>query len=51
MSGCVKSKPKEHKMSEDKKNFETEAIRTQLERTDFLEHTYKPIILNFKFCI
>ena len=48
MSGCVKSKPKEHKMSEDKKNFETEAIRTQLERTDFLEHT-SPLYLTSSF--
>ena len=40
-------------MSEDKKNFETEAIRTQLERirANRFFGAYKPIILNFKFCI
>ena len=35
-------------MSEDKKKFETEAIRTQLERTDFLEHT-SPLYLTSSF--
>lgn len=35
-------------MNEDKKQFETEAIRTQLERTEFLEHT-SPIYLTSSF--
>ncbi|MFH6768689.1 aminotransferase class I/II-fold pyridoxal phosphate-dependent enzyme [Gaetbulibacter aquiaggeris] len=35
-------------MNEDKKNFETEAIRTQLERTDFLEHS-TPLYLTSSF--
>ncbi len=35
-------------MSENKKKFETEAIRTQLERTDFLEHT-SPLYLTSSF--
>tara|TARA_R110001592_G_scaffold318469_1_gene595622 strand:+ start:1718 stop:2896 length:1179 start_codon:yes stop_codon:yes gene_type:complete len=35
-------------MSEEKKQFETEAIRTQLERTEFLEHT-SPIYLTSSF--
>src|SRR5690606_33958170 len=35
-------------MSEEKKQFETEAIRTNLERTQFLEHT-SPIYLTSSF--
>jgi O-succinylhomoserine sulfhydrylase len=35
-------------MSEERKQFETEAIRTQLERTEFLEHT-SPIYLTSSF--
>jgi len=35
-------------MSEKRKQFETEAIRTQLKRTDFLEHT-SPIYLTSSF--
>jgi O-succinylhomoserine sulfhydrylase len=35
-------------MKEDKKKFETEAIRTQLERTQFLEHT-SPLYLTSSF--
>ena len=35
-------------MSKNKKQFETEAIRTQLERTDFLEHT-SPLYLTSSF--
>jgi len=35
-------------MSENKKKFETEAIRTQLERTEFLEHT-SPLYLTSSF--
>ncbi|WP_372752267.1 PLP-dependent aspartate aminotransferase family protein [Mariniflexile sp.] len=35
-------------MSEEKKQFETEAIRTQLNRTEFLEHT-SPIYLTSSF--
>ena len=35
-------------MSENKKKFETEAIRTQLERTDFLEHS-SPLYLTSSF--
>lgn len=35
-------------MGEEKKQFETEAIRTQLERTEFLEHT-SPIYLTSSF--
>ena len=35
-------------MSEDRKQFETEAIRTQLERTDFLEHS-SPLYLTSSF--
>ncbi|SFZ90947.1 O-succinylhomoserine sulfhydrylase [Flaviramulus basaltis] len=35
-------------MSENKKKFETEAIRTQLERTQFLEHT-SPLYLTSSF--
>jgi len=35
-------------MSEEKKQFETEAIRTQLERTDFLEHS-SPLYLTSSF--
>ncbi|MDP5157295.1 MAG: aminotransferase class I/II-fold pyridoxal phosphate-dependent enzyme [Flaviramulus sp.] len=35
-------------MSENKKKFETEAIRTQLERTDFLEHS-APLYLTSSF--
>jgi O-succinylhomoserine sulfhydrylase len=35
-------------MSEERKQFETEAIRTQTERTDFLEHT-SPIYLTSSF--
>jgi O-succinylhomoserine sulfhydrylase len=41
-------KKKEITMSEERKQFETEAIRTQLERTDFLEHT-SPIYLTSSF--
>ena len=35
-------------MNEEKKQFETEAIRTQLERTDFLEHS-TPLYLTSSF--
>lgn len=35
-------------MSEERKQFETEAIRTQIERTEFLEHT-SPIYLTSSF--
>jgi O-succinylhomoserine sulfhydrylase len=35
-------------MSEERKQFETEAIRTQLDRTEFLEHT-SPIYLTSSF--
>lgn len=35
-------------MNEEKKQFETEAIRTQLERTEYLEHT-SPIYLTSSF--
>lgn len=35
-------------MSKEKKQFETEAIRTQLERTEFLEHT-SPLYLTSSF--
>ncbi|GAA3634989.1 trans-sulfuration enzyme family protein [Flavivirga jejuensis] len=35
-------------MSKEKKKFETEAIRTQLERTEFLEHT-SPLYLTSSF--
>lgn len=35
-------------MSEEKKKFETEAVRTQLERTDFLEHSV-PLYLTSSF--
>ena len=35
-------------MNEEKKKFETEAIRTQLERTDFLEHS-TPLYLTSSF--
>ena len=35
-------------MSEERKQFETEAIRTQLERTEFLEHT-SPLYLTSSF--
>lgn len=35
-------------MSENKKKFETDAIRTQLERTEFLEHT-SPLYLTSSF--
>jgi hypothetical protein len=36
-------------MNEEEFGFETEAIRTQLERTQYLE--LGSIILNVKFCI